>query len=74
MRDLFLAEADLTRASAGIADGQDRYRVSLAAVALGAAGAVTDGAIQQGAAEEVSGFGETSGEPVELTGCLLCFH
>jgi hypothetical protein len=59
MRNLFLAEADLARASAGITNSQDGYRVTLAAVALGAAGAVTDDAFEQGAAEEVSGFGET---------------
>ena len=61
-------------ATAGIADGENRHGMSLAAVALGAAAAMADEALEQGAAEEVLGLGEASGEAVEFAGKLLLFH
>jgi len=72
--DLVLTEADLARAFGGIADREDRYGVTFAAVAPGAAGAVTDEAPQQGAAEDVAGAGEARGKAIAFAGSLRLFH
>ena len=49
----------MARALAGIADREDGNGVTFAAVALGTAGAVADDAMEQGAAKNVAGVGET---------------
>jgi hypothetical protein len=71
---LLFAETDLARALAGIADREDRHGVTFAAVALGAAGAVADDALEQGAAENAGGVGEARGKAVAPVGNLLMFH
>jgi hypothetical protein len=63
-------EADLARAWAGIADGEDRDGVTFAAVALGTARAVPDDALEQGAAENVAGVGEARDKAVAMAGDL----
>ena len=62
MNDLILTETDLTNARAGIADGENRYGMSLAAIALGAARAMPDDSLEQRAAEDVLCPGEARGE------------
>ena len=74
MSDLFLAQTDLAGASTGIADGENRYGMTFATVALGAAGAVADDSIEQGAAEDVSGVGKTGDKAVAFVGGNLMFH
>ena len=74
LRDLFLTEADLASASAGIADCEDGNGVTFAAVALGTAGAVTDDAFEQRAAENVGGVGESRGKAIALAGNRRLFH
>jgi hypothetical protein len=64
MSDLILTETDLADASAGIADSENRYGMSFAAIALGTARAVTDDSLEQGAAEDVLGAGEARGEAI----------
>jgi len=72
MSDLLLGQADLADGSTGVADGEDRDSMAFAARALGAASAMTDGALEQGAAEDVAGGGETREEPrAFLDGGLL---
>ena len=61
-RFLFGAEADLLGAAAGIGDGQHGDEMALAAGADGAAGAMADAALEQGAAEDVGGGGEGCGQ------------
>jgi hypothetical protein len=67
MSDLFLAETDLTRASARIADGENCHGMSFATVALRTAGAVMDDPFEKRAAENVPGIGKTRGEAIALT-------
>jgi len=74
LRDLLFAEADLSRALAGIADCEDGNGVTFAAVALGAAGAVADDAFEQGTAENVGGVGESRSEAIAFVGKLFMFH
>ena len=72
---LFGAEADLFGAAAGIGDGQHGNEMTFAAGADGAAGAMADAALEQGAAEDVGGGGEGSGELGEGVEGLACtFH
>jgi len=71
--DLFAAEAELARASAGIADGEDRQRMAFAAGTLGATAGVADGTLQEGAAEELGGEGEAVEEFLAgMEGALMC--
>ena len=72
--DLVLTEADLARAFAGITDREDRDGVTFAAVAPGAAGAVTDDALEQGAAQDVAGVGEARGKAIAFADRLRLFH
>ena len=64
MSDLILTETDLTDARARIADGENRYRMSFAAIALGTARAVPNDSLEQGAAEDIPGAGEARGEEI----------
>src|SRR5580692_3868399 len=59
---LFGGKADLLGAAARITDGQNPDAVALAAGADGTAGGMTDGAMEQGAAEDLGGGGESGGE------------
>jgi len=69
------AEADLLGAAAGIGDGQHGDEMALAAGADGAAGAMADAALEQGAAEDVGGEGEGSSELGEgIEGLACAFH
>ena len=74
MRNLVLTEADLTCASPRIADRENGYGMTFAAVAHGTAGAVADDAIEQGATEDVGGVGEARGQEVAPAGECLLFH
>jgi hypothetical protein len=74
LRNLFFTEADLARALAGIADREDSNGVTFTAVALRAAGAMTDDAFEQGAAENVGSVGESRGEAIAFAGNLGMFH
>ena len=74
MSDLILTETDLADACAGIADGENRYGMSFAAIALGTARAVTDDALEQGAAEDVLGAGEGLGEAIAFAEGGLLIH
>ena len=67
MSDLILTKTDLTDARAGIADGENRYGMSFAAIALGTTRAVADDSLKQGAAEDVPGAGEARGEAIAFT-------
>ena len=55
-------EAELLGAAAGIADGQHPDEVAGSAGTDGAAGAMADAAVEQGAAEDFGGGGEGGGE------------
>src|SRR2546422_9412727 len=69
---LFGGEADLLGAGARIADGQHPDAVAFAAGTDGTAGGMTDGAMEQGAAEDLGGGGESRGESGSgLTDCFL---
>jgi len=59
---VFGAEADLLGAATGIGDGQHGDEMTLAAGADGAAGAMADAALEQGAAEDVGGEREGRSE------------
>ena len=59
---LFGREADLLGASTGVADGQYPDRVALTASTDGAAGAMADAAVEQGAAEDLGSGGECGSE------------
>ena len=59
---LLSGEADLSGASAGIADGQDPDEMAGALGADGTAGAMADMAMEQGAAEDLGGGGDGGGE------------
>lgn len=48
--------------------------MAFATVAFGAAGAVVDDAIEQGAAEDVAGIGEARGKAVTFVGNRRLFH
>ena len=74
MSGLFLAETDLARASAGIADGENGNRMSFATVALGAALGVTDDSSEEGAAEDVRGTGKTRDEAIAIADGGFVFH
>ena len=67
-------EADLANDAAGIADGKDGDRMALAASALGAAGAMADDALEQGAAEDLAGLGEAGEEAAAFADDLLVIH
>jgi hypothetical protein len=64
MSDLVLTETDLADARAGIADGENRYRMSFAAGALGTSRAVPDDSLEQGAAEDFPGAGEARSKAI----------
>ena len=66
--------ADLSGATAGIADGEDRDGMTFATSALEAAGTVADDALEQGAAENVGGAGKARGKAVALASGLQLFH
>ena len=72
--DLLPAQADLSGASAGIADGEDRDGMAFATSALEAAGTVADDAFEQGAAEQVGGGGKARGKAVAFAVELRLFH
>ena len=72
--DLLLRETDLANDAAGIADGEDRDRMALAAGAFRAAGAMADGALEQRAAEDLAGLGEMGEEAVTPADDLLMIH
>src|ERR1700679_2205611 len=61
-RYLCSGKADLLSAAARITDGQNPDRVAFAAGADGTAGGMTDGAMEQGAAEDLGGRGQSGGE------------
>src|SRR5580693_8212881 len=55
-------KADLLGAAPRITDGQDPDAVALAAGADGTAGGMTDGAMEQGSAEDLGSGGQSGGE------------
>ena len=61
-RYLCRGKADLLGAAARITDGQNPDRVAFAAGADGTAGGMTDGAMEQGAAQDLGGGGQDGGE------------
>ncbi len=68
------AKTELAGAPAGIADGENRYGMSFATVALRTALAVADDSIEQGAAEDVSGVGKARDEAIANADSGLLFH
>jgi len=74
MGDLLLGQADLADGSTGVADGEDRDSMAFAARALGAANAMTDDALEQGAAKDVAGGGETREEAFAFLDGGLLIH
>jgi hypothetical protein len=74
MSDLIFTETDLADARAGIADGENRYGMSFAAIALGTARAMPDDSLEQGAAEDVLGAGEARGEAIAFTKSGYMIH
>jgi hypothetical protein len=74
MSDFLWREADLTNDAAGIADSEHGDGVAFAAGAFGAAGAMADDAMEQGAAEDLAGLGEAGEEAVALADDLFLLH
>ena len=74
MTDLLPAQADLSGASAGIADGEDRDGMAFAPSALEAAGTVADDAFEQGATKNMGGTGKARGKAIALASDLRLFH
>ena len=74
MSDLLLGQADLANGASGVADGEDRDSMALAALALGTAGAMTDGALEQRTAEDVTRGGEPREEAFALLDDLCVIH
>ena len=73
-RLLFGGKADLSGATAGIADSQNPDGMAGAFGANSAAGAVADSAVEQGAAEDLGGGGERGGEFGAGIGDPCVFH
>ena len=71
---LFGGEADLLVASTGIADGQHPDEMALTAGTDGAAGAMADAAVEQGAAEDLASGGEGGSELGAGLDDLLSIH
>ena len=67
-------EADLLSAAAGIRDCQDPDGMGATVGANGAPGAVTDAAVEQGAAEDFGGGRERGGELGAGIGDPVMFH
>lgn len=74
MRNLILGETDLANDAAGVANGENSDGVTLATGALGAAGAVADGALEQRAAEDIAGIGKTGEESAAALDDPLLIH
>jgi len=74
MRDLLVGKTDLANDGAGVADGEDGDGVAFAAGAFWAAGAMTDGALEEGAAEDIGGIGEACEEAVAALDDPLVIH
>lgn len=74
MRDLLVGKTDLSNGTAGVAGGEDGDGVAITAGAFGAAGTMTDGAEEEGAAEDVAGLGEAGEKTVALDHDLVVFH
>ena len=73
-RFLFGGEADLFGAAPGIGDGQDPDGMTGAFGAGGAAGAMTDVAVEQGAAEDLGGGeGREAASLARASGISSCF-
>ena len=71
---LLWRQADLANDPSRIADGEDGDGMAIAAGAFGTAGAMADGALEQGAAEDFAGLGETAEEAVAPADDLLMIH
>ena len=69
-----MRQTDLTNDTAGIANGEDGDGMAFAARAFGAAGAMADGALKQGAAQDLAGLGEAVEEAVALLNDPLLLH
>ena len=74
MTDLLGRQADLTNNTAGIADGEDGDGMTFAAGAFGTAGTMADGALEQGAAEDLAGLGKAGQEAVASLRDWLVIH
>ena len=73
LRNLFTVDAELPGVAARIADGQNRLRMSFTAGAPGAATGVTGGALDKGAAQDLTRGGEAFEEPLASSlGLLVC--
>ena len=71
--NLFRAEAELAGVASGIVDIEDPERMAFAAGALGTAAGVPNGALEQGATQDVAEMREAAGEPVAfLCGLFMC--
>lgn len=73
-RDLCRTEAQLAGLSAGVDDVENPQRVTLTAVALGAAAGVADGAFEQGAADDVCEGRDLASELATGGGELFLCH
>ena len=74
MRDLFLGKADLTDDASRVADGEDGDGMTFAAGAFGAACAMADRTLEEGAAKDVARLREPDEEAVAFLDCLLVIH
>jgi hypothetical protein len=74
LRNLVETQAHLARFAAGITHGEDSKRVALAAGALRTSRGVVDGALEQGAAQDLCRGGELGGESFALAEGLVSCH
>jgi hypothetical protein len=74
LSNLLSAQTDVADAAAGITDSENRDRVSLTALALGAALTMSDDPFEQRAAQDIARLGKASDESVALPDGLLSCH
>jgi len=74
MCSLLFSQTDLMHPATGITDGQNGDWMPAAAFAVFATLAVADGAVEQGAAQDIAGFGKLRQKPVTLTDDLILIH
>ena len=72
--NLFRAEAELAGVASGIVDIEDPERMAFAAGSLGTTAGMTNGALEQGATQDIAETREAGGEPIAFLGGLFMYH
>jgi len=72
--DVLAEKTNLPNDPARVADGEDGDGMAFAAGAFGAAGAMANDALEQGATEDVAGLREAGEEALSVADGLLMIH